>query len=317
MSLPHYTHLDDGITVIDTGFCRHALAASYLVVEAGRAAFIETGTSLSIPGILAVLDHLGIARDTVDYVIPTHVHLDHGGGAGELMRHLPQAKLIIHPRGARHMIDPTKLIAGASAVYGEEAMERLYGTIVPIPKERVIEAHDGHEVNLNGRLLRIIDTPGHARHHFCVVDTQGQGVYTGDTFGISYREFDTDAEIFLFPTTTPVQFEPAELHASIDRIDAQGLDYIYLTHYGRIQKTPALTQGLHEQIDALVAIGQALAKAPNRHEAMCEAVMENMLLGLQKMNCPLPVATQRSLLEMDVKLNVQGLEVWLDRAQET
>ncbi len=315
MSLPHYTDLDHGITAIDTGFCRHALAAAYLLIEKGRAAFIETGTSLSIPGLLAVLDAKGIARTAVDYVIPTHVHLDHGGGAGELMRHLPEARLIIHPRGARHMIDPSQLIAGASAVYGEEAMARLYGTVVPVPEARVMQAHDGDIFSFNGRELRIIDTPGHARHHFCIVDAQGNGVYTGDTFGISYREFDVAGEVFLFPTTTPVQFEPEKLHASVDKIDAQGLDYIYLTHYGRIRKTPALTQGLHEQIDAYVALGQALKDAPNRHQALCEGMMDIMLSRLDALGCTLPKAEQRNLLEMDVTLNVQGLEIWLDREQ--
>ena len=214
MRTPH------GIHVIDTGFVRPRLDAAYLVVEKGRGAFIDCGVNHSVPHLLAALDGAGLAPKDVDWLILTHVHLDHGGGAGELLRHLPGARLVVHPRGARHMIDPSRLWAGASAVYGEAEMERNYGRLVPVPAERVVEAPDGHAVDLAGRRLICLDTPGHARHHNAIHDVASGWVFSGDTFGVSYREFDTAQGPFIIPTTSPIEFDPPVLHRSIDRLVA-------------------------------------------------------------------------------------------------
>jgi len=124
-SLPPYAQaIGHGIHAIDTGFQRPRFDAAWLVVENGRAAFVDTGTNHALPRLLGTLEALGLARSAVDWVIPTHVHLDHAGGAGALMRELPDALLWVHPRGARHMIDPARLVASATAVYGPEEMER-------------------------------------------------------------------------------------------------------------------------------------------------------------------------------------------------
>lgn len=311
----YFEDLGHGITMIDAQLYRQGQVSTYLVVEGERAAFVETGTAHSVPGLLAVLDGKGIPRENVDYVIPTHVHLDHAGGAGELLRHLPNARLVIHPRGARHMIDPAKLNAGATAVYGEDQMERLFGRVVPVPADRVIEAGDGDAVDFNGRPLRFLDTPGHARHHFCVVDEVGDGIFTGDTFGLSYRWFDTARGPFVLPTTTPVQFEPEALHASVDRLMAEGLGYMYLTHYSRVGDLPRLQGDMHELIDRYVEMARTHADAgESRHEILCEEMMQLMIGLLRDHGCTLPEARVRELLGPDVDLNVQGLAVWLDKA---
>ena len=200
-----------GIHTIDTAFQREHFDAAYLIVENGRGAFIDCGTNHSVPAMLAALTDAGITAADVDWLILTHVHLDHAGGAGLLMQQLPNARLVVHPRGAAHMIDPSKLIAGATAVYGEEEMARSYGAIQPVPKERVIVAEDNHVVDLAGRELVCIDTPGHARHHLCVWDARSRSWFTGDTFGLSYRELDTAHGAYVFPTTSPVQFEPGHV----------------------------------------------------------------------------------------------------------
>ena len=124
MALPFVQTLAHGVHVIDTGFHRPLFDASYLIVENGRAAFVDTGTNFAVPRLLAALGDLGLGLDAVDFVIPTHVHLDHAGGAGLLMQSLPNARMLVHPRGARHMIDPQALYAGALAVYGQAAMDR-------------------------------------------------------------------------------------------------------------------------------------------------------------------------------------------------
>jgi glyoxylase-like metal-dependent hydrolase (beta-lactamase superfamily II) len=311
----YFEDLGHGITMIDAQLYRQGQVSTYLVVEGERAAFVETGTAHSVPGLLSVLERKGIPRENVDYVIPTHVHLDHAGGAGALLRHLPNARLVIHPRGARHMVDPSRLNAGATAVYGEDQMERLFGRVVPVPPERVLEAGDGDEVHFNGRPLRFLDTPGHARHHFCVVDEVGDGIFTGDTFGLSYRWFDTARGPFVLPTTTPVQFEPEALHASVDRLVAEGLGYMYLTHYSRVGDLARLQGDMHELIDRYVEMARTHADAgESRHGILCEEMMQLMLRRLRDHGCSLSETEIRELLGPDVDLNVQGLEVWLDKA---
>ncbi len=195
--------LGQGIYCIDTGLYRTGLAACYLVREGDRLAFVDTGTSNTVPTLLQLTRDLGLSPEHVDFIIPTHVHLDHAGGSGMLMAHCPNASLVIHPKGAPHMIDPAKLTTGATMVYGEEAFARDFGQLQPIAEERVIVSKDGLEINLAGRKLTLVHTPGHANHHFCVFDGKSRGFFSGDTFGISYREFDTAAGIYLYAPTTP------------------------------------------------------------------------------------------------------------------
>src|SRR5262245_33813816 len=140
--LPAIVHFDHGITAIDTHYVRPCLDASHLIVEGDRAAFVDTGTHFSVPHLLAALDWMNIAREQVEYVLLTHVHLDHAGGAGLLLRSLPRARAVVHPRGARHLADPAKLIAGSKEVYGEQKFLELYGEIVPIAAERLVVAED-------------------------------------------------------------------------------------------------------------------------------------------------------------------------------
>ncbi len=190
-----------GIDLIDTGFQRPQFDASYLLIDAQRAAFIDTGTNTSVPRLLATLSARGLGPEAVDWVIVTHVHLDHAGGVGQLMQHLPHARLLVHPRGAPHLIDPTRLIAGAQAVYGEQAVTRAYGTLVGVASERVTQSHDGMTLQLGTRILQLFDTPGHARHHHCIWDARSQSIFTGDTFGLSYPELDTPKGIPLHTST--------------------------------------------------------------------------------------------------------------------
>ncbi|KPF46694.1 MBL fold metallo-hydrolase [beta proteobacterium AAP121] len=306
-----------GIYAIDTGFHRDVFDAAYLVVANGHAAFIDTGTNFAVPRLLAALQALGLGVDAVDWVIPTHVHLDHAGGVGLLMQHLPKAKLLVHPRGARHMVDPAKLWAGAMAVYGEEEMNRSYGELVPVPAERVVESHDGQVVTLADRPFKLIDTPGHARHHHCIWDEQSRGWFTGDTFGLSYREFDTAQGAWIVPTSTPVQFEPEALQASVQRLLAAEPECVYLTHYGRVGGSVAEVQRLGALLLDLLAqtvtLGLREQHHPERHEALKAGQLQIFVDSLAAHGCTMPRAQIAELLAIDLELNAQGLAVWLDR----
>jgi glyoxylase-like metal-dependent hydrolase (beta-lactamase superfamily II) len=302
-----------GIHTIDTGFVRPRFDAAYLVVESGRGAFIDCGTNFAVPRMLAALDEAGISAAEVDWLILTHVHLDHAGGAGELIARLPNAKLVVHPRGARHMIDPSVLWAGASAVYGEAVMEQTYGRLRPIAADRVIETPDGHVVELAGRPLRCIDTPGHAKHHLTVYDERANACFTGDVFGLSYRDFDTANGPFILPTTSPVQFDPPALHASIERLLALQPDAMYLTHYGRVEDVERLAADLHVQIDAMVDLAHAAHGKPDRHAVLMESLTDLYAARAAAHGWRHGREALRQLLGMDIELNAQGLEVWLDR----
>jgi glyoxylase-like metal-dependent hydrolase (beta-lactamase superfamily II) len=312
-TLPACEDLGHGITAIDTGFTRPFFDASHLLVENGRAAFVDVGTTFSAPGLVAVLEARGLRPEAVDYVIVTHVHLDHAGGAGEMMRRLPGARLVVHPRGARHMVDPSKLWAGASAVYGEEAMLRSYGSLVPVDPARVVEAPEGHRLELGGRPLLFLDTPGHARHHFCVWDEASRSMFTGDTFGLSYRELASPRGALILPTTTPVQFEPEALVASIDRLLEHQPAAMLLTHYSRVTEIGRLADDLRRQIGGLVALGRRENGKPDRKGRLRAGVEELFLGWALDHGTPLPRERVRELLALDVELNAQGLEVWLDR----
>jgi glyoxylase-like metal-dependent hydrolase (beta-lactamase superfamily II) len=313
-ALPAFAEpLPHGIHAIDTGFQRDRFDAAYLMVQRGRAAFIDTGTNLAVPRLLGTLEALGLPRSAVDWVIPTHVHLDHAGGAGLLMRELPSARLLVHPRGARHMMDPSALVAGATAVYGEAEMDRSYGTPVGVAPDRITTSTDGMTVELAGRPLLLIDTPGHARHHHCIWDAASRGWFTGDTFGLSYREFDTAHGPWIVPTSTPVQFEPEALRASIERLLAFAPERMYLTHYGAVGDVPRLGALLLEQLAGMVRIGLAERAVPGRHGALKQALEAQYLDSLARHGCLLPQAAQRELLALDIELNAQGMAIWRDR----
>lgn len=308
-----YQRLEHGISVVDTGFFRPRFDASYLLIENGRAAFIETGPNSGVPRLLAALEAHGLERDAVDYVIPTHIHLDHAGGVGLLMSELPRAQLVIHPRGARHMVDPSVLVEGARAVYGREVADRDYGELVPVPQERIVTTEDGMVIELGGRPLRFADTPGHARHHNCIWDEATRGWFTGDTFGIAYPDLYTSQGPYMLPATAPVQFDPPALHETVERLLAQRPDVMYLTHYGAVRDAERLAVQFLAQVDAMAEAARALADAPDRHEALKLAFRDIYVAELRRSGSTLPEECLHELLAPDVQLNALGLGTWLDK----
>ena len=263
--------------------------------------------------MLTTLQATGLKPEAVDWVIPTHVHLDHAGGVGPLMQVLPNAKALVHPRGARHMIDPSALYQGALAVYGQAEMDRSYGQLVGVPAERVVSSTDGMQVPLGQRMLELIDTPGHARHHHCIWDPVTRGWFTGDTFGLSYREFDVAGRAWIVPTSTPVQFEPEPLRASVLRMLAKQPECVYLTHYSRLGQVAELGKAMLTLLDETVAMGLTVQDAPQRHEALCQGLRGIYQRSLQAHGCTLSDAQVSESLALDVELSAQGLGIWLDR----
>lgn len=307
------TVLNDGITAIDTEYARPLQDASHLIVENGAAAFVDTGVNDSVPLLLDALEQQNLDIGDVEFLFLTHIHLDHAGGAGLLMQSLPNARCIIHPRGERHMIDPAKLVAGTEAVYGKQGMREKYGEILPIEASRIDVAEDEQWFELNGRAMQTIYTEGHARHHYVLHDPQSEGVFTGDSFGVSYRELDTTAGEIVFPTTTPVHFDPPEAHKAVDRIMDCEPRQVYLTHYSRVRNLDRLASEMHEGIDAYVAMALKHQAEQSRTEVLQASMLDYFVERLTGHGFTGDRDTVRSVLDIDVDLNVQGLEVWLDR----
>ena len=302
-----------GIYTIDTGFKRPGLVASHLIIEGGHAAFVDVGVTTKATVLLEALEAMRISPGSVDFIMVTHVHLDHAGAAGVLMQKFPNARLVVHPSGARHMIDPTKLIAGATAVYGEEEMNRTFGEILPVSSDRVIEAPDLFKLSFRGREFLFLDTPGHARHHYCMVDQCSESIFSGDTFGLSYREFDTPSGPYIFPTTTPIQFDPEALQHSIRRISEHQPKRILLTHFGCIEYSDNLAALLHQHIDRFVEIANNFKEEGERYQKIIDALTIWLIESLRMHGCELSEEEIIALMKMDIELNAQGLDCWLDK----
>ena len=310
--MAEYAALKHGIYCIDALYVQPSVASIYLLREGEEVAIIETGTYHSVNNVLATLEALNIAKSQVKYVIPTHVHLDHAGGASELMKHFNEASLIIHPRGAIHMIDPQKLISGTVGVYGEEKYKQLYGTIEPIPEDRIIVAEDLTRFELSNRELVFFDTPGHARHHFCIYDQASDGIFTGDTFGISYAVM-KQLDRGLIPTTPPTQFDPQALHESVARIMSFSPTRLYLTHYGEFENPAAQVASFNQWIDAYVELsGRVNPTLPETDKAFETALGEMILSGLGGSDAHGEIA---GVLKTDIRLNAQGLSHWWRNTQ--
>ena len=312
VELLRYEH---GIYAFDAGYVRPQLAAIHLIVENGQVAVIDTASNACLPRALDALNLLGLTPANVAYVFLTHVHLDHAGGAGAMMQAFPEARLIVHPRGVRHMADPTKLFAAVQAVYGDAEAHHLYGELLPAHMDRIISARDGFEFDLGERTLVCLDTPGHARHHLTLHDPRSHSLFTGDIFGLSFRELDVDGRPSVIPTTSPTQFEPEVMHQSVDRILSCEPEALYLTHFSRVSDVQRLGSDLHRLIEAHLAVAERERDSgPDREARILAGLWALMDAEAIRQGWRLAPEQWREVLGMDLELNAQGLDYWLDHS---
>lgn len=306
------------IFTVDAEYNKPELAAIHIIKQGQALAIVDTGTQFSIPNVESALEQLNANWDDVQYIILTHIHLDHAGGAGQMMALARNARLVVHARGAKHMASPSKLVAGSVAVYGEEVFASLYGDIIPISSERMLIPKESESVSLAGRKLTFIDTPGHADHHFCVWDEQSRSMFTGDTMGVAYQSLRTPNNTYVLPSSTPVQFSPEKLHASINKVMTYQPEQVYVTHYGAVPVAEDWVAGLHEQIDAYTEITAAAAKHSSVAGGSFESRLEKRLLDylIDRASGVLPDMPNSELeenLKFDAQLNALGLVVWWQR----
>lgn len=227
------------------------------VIEEENITLIETGPSPSIPYVLSGLKDLSINPDKIDYIIVTHIHLDHAGGAGVLLKECPNAKLVVHPRGARHIVDPSRLIQGAKAVYGDD-FDRLFAPIIPVPEDKVIIKNDGDTLQIGPNCtLSFLDTPGHSDHHFSIYDPISNGIFTGDTIGVNYGPSLNDSNVQLYlPSTSPNQFDPDKMLQSLERIQNLQVDQIFFGHFGKSHDVHEVYKQIQYWLPLFMSLGE-------------------------------------------------------------
>lgn len=288
-----------------------SFAACYILEKDGEIAFIETNTNHAVPLFLGSLEKLGLRQDRVKYIIVTHIHLDHAGGAGKLMDLFPRARLVVHPRGARHMVDPGRLISSVKQVYGEKKYRKLYGDIQPVAEERLRVANDGDILNLGHGHLRIMETPGHAKHHFVVFDPDTKSLFSGDSFGIGYPRFCSGNSHWIFPSTAPVQFDPEMTQISFNSIVDLKPDRILLTHFGSLEDVKSAHQQLKDWIGFMVERAGFLVKSNPGPDDLTARLADDFWAyadsSLKKFRGRGLSGEDREFLKLDIDLNARGV----------
>ncbi len=213
-----------GLFLVDVDhFGEPGLGGAYILTAGNATALIDSGTSRSKERVLRALAELGLARDQVHWIFLTHVHLDHAGGAGALVWEFPRAKVVVHPRGAKHLLDPSKLLASTQSATGPRF--RFYGEARPIPEERVHPAQDGETFPLGSLHINAVDAPGHAPHHLCFLVPEQGLLFTGDAAGLYLKGH-------LLPTTVPPSFDLEAWLATLARLEALAPKLLLFTHFG-------------------------------------------------------------------------------------
>ena len=283
--------------------------AAYLRIAGDECAFIEAHTSHALPKLLAALEANGKKPEQVRYLVVTHAHLDHAAGASAVLAACPNATLVAHPRAAKNLIDPARLIAGATQVYGAERFAKLYGTIAPIPQERVRTLADGETLDLGDAKLQALHTAGHAWHHFAVDDPALCTVYTGDTFGLVYPALQRGIR-FALATTSPTGFHAAEARKSVDRILALGREAACLTHFDEVRDLAECARQVHDWIDLSDQWVREAATSSLTGKELETSLSEKLRAAIAEDTSTRGLALTAEdweVLALDIELNGQGL----------
>ncbi|MDR4886675.1 MBL fold metallo-hydrolase [Fredinandcohnia sp. QZ13] len=314
--MTNLTQLNERIFLIDAhDLGRKARTGSYIIKEE-KITIVETSASPSISYILEGLKELNIHPNEVEYIIVTHIHLDHAGGAGLLLQHCPNAKVVVHPKGARHLADPSRLMAGAKAVYGED-FDRLFHPIIPISEENLIVKEDRAELTIGPDCTLVFyDSPGHSNHHFSIFDPVSNGVFTGDTIGVYYHELvKDDIELFL-PSTSPNQFRPDAMLESVEKIKSLQVTTIYFGHFGMTTNVNEVYKQISFWLPIFVNAGkESFAEhplaSPSEHKNMIkELILKKVTSYLDERNVPRNHDVYE-IIELDLDICSMGIVDYL------
>lgn len=304
----------DGITAIDTFMGgRERYTAGY-VLDANEPTLIETGPGTSVEPVTRALTHLGIAPDDLAHVIVTHIHLDHAGGVGALSRRFPRATVWVHERGAPHLADPARLVASATRVYGERELAELFGPTEPVEANRLRSLADGDVVDVGGRRLDVLDTPGHASHHVALVDARTGMVFTGDALGIHVPDLPV-----LRPATPPPEFDLERYVASIERIRAHARSALLFAHFGPLTEIGATCDLAIQRVrDWAGIVGGAMDETDDLEELshrLERAALDDIETGAQA-TLDLERLEDRLRLLSSIRMNAQGIARYWRKRRE-
>lgn len=283
--------------------------SGYLLLDQTKCV-IETGPSSAHENLLKALEETGTAPEEIEAIIVTHIHLDHSGGAGLLAQKCPNAKVYVHPRGARHLIDPSKLEASARQVYGD-LFEELFAPIVPVSEERVVTLGEGDRLEVGpGRRLEFYDAPGHALHHFFVFDPATAGIFSGDAAGMLYKHAEQRYGASLcLPATTPVQFDPKAMEATARRMKLLEPRNVYYTHFGHTDRALNMLDEMLFWLPLYGAVAVAEYKANRDVDQLAEFLYARIAREAQARG--IEDLSTLAGLRFDCGLNAQGIAAYV------
>ena len=307
------------IVTIDCHYVQPLVAASYLLPAGKNACFIDNNTNHAVPRLLSALKESGYTPEDVSHIIITHVHLDHAGGTGLLAKHCPNAVVVAHPRAAPHVVDPSRLVKSAQSVYGEAHFKELYGEIIAVPESRIVQPADGETIRVGELELEFIYTRGHANHHFVIFDKASKSIFTGDSFGVAYPILQGGKFPFLFPSTSPTDFDAAEARISYDKIIKSGATTAYPTHYGAWQDIALGYKMLNAAIDEIEKMFNAIYQSTMDDKAAQSFAREQIERYFTRELAERGIllnAEGKTVLEIDIDLNSQGIAFAALRARK-
>jgi glyoxylase-like metal-dependent hydrolase (beta-lactamase superfamily II) len=275
--MPETYEAADGITGVDTRMGGKASITSAYLLHGAQPTLVETGPTTSAEAVTAGLESIGLNGADLAHIVVTHIHLDHAGGVGTLARAFPAATVWVHERGVHHLADPTKLVASATRVYGEERLHRLFGSVEPVPADRLRSIGDRDRIDLGERFLDVLYTPGHASHHVALIDSRSGAVFTGDALGIHLPD-----DRVLRPATPPPDIDVEVGLESIERIRSHARTVLLFSHFGPVT-----------EVDELCAI------AASRLQKWADIVREGIMGGIESVEGLSHLLERRTASEFD------------------
>ncbi len=304
------TKVNDGLYMFDLFEQGQPGRSSAYLYRGRKNVLIDTGSAPCHPYILRALHELNLESQDLDYVVLTHVHLDHAGGAGMLAQIAPHTTFVVHPRGARHMIDPTKLMAGARTVYGEQ-LEKFFGEVLPVPERQVLIMQDGETLDFGDRIVTFYDTPGHAKHHFSMYDPLLESVFAGDALGIRYVHRYTGWPFeFILPSTSPSDFDPDAVISTVAKLRVLHAKTVFHTHFGP-SKTEEALEGTLRGAKRFAMMVENLYYAGITWEEIQSGLEEEIRRILTNLGHPESLDIQD--LGVDLELDAKGLLYYAER----
>ncbi|PKH10140.1 MBL fold metallo-hydrolase [Planomicrobium sp. MB-3u-38] len=312
MSIEDPKVLTERISLIDGFDMNISERTGTYVINEDKLTLIETGPSPSVPYIKEGLKKLGHSLDQVKYVIVTHIHLDHAGGAGLLLQDCPNAKLVVHPKGARHLSDPSRLVAGAKLVYGDR-FESLFEPVLPVPEEKLLIKGEGDELEIGPDCKLVFwNSPGHANHHLAILDPVSKGIFTGDTAGIHYEQLAKENIEFHLPSTSPNQFDPDLMRESILRMKEEGFNRAFYGHYGMTENPEAAFDQTLEWLVVFMEEAEAAVKAQETYIELTARLKKQVTKRLRSLGINDDHEVYM-LIELDLMVGSMGLMDYLSK----